>query len=157
MCARSARRMLYVAAVGTLISTLNQAYKSSEVHVSMRMISEGRLLALTSSGIYIGALQLRRSSAAYRAVLSGAELAKIARLLVRIRAQYRHGRTVHNRCAHHWLDYASIFIRYITRPPWKSPFGNYCANTQTWEKRSTLGVYPSHCSHRVNLLYSQHS
>jgi len=98
MCARSARRMLYVAAVGTLISTLNQAYKSSEVHVSMRMISEGRLLALTSSGIYIGALQLRRSSAAYRAVLSGAELAKIARLLVRIRAQYRHGRTVQPLC-----------------------------------------------------------
>jgi len=69
-CARSARRMLYVVAVGTLISTLNQAYKSSEVHVSTRMISGGRLLALTSSGIYISALQLRRSSAAHRAVPS---------------------------------------------------------------------------------------
>lgn len=65
--ARSRRRMLYVVAVGTLISTLNQAYKSSEVHVSARMISGGRLLALTSSGIYIGALHLQRSSAMRRA------------------------------------------------------------------------------------------
>lgn len=107
--------MLYVVAVGTLISTLNQAYKSSEVHVSARMISGGRLLALTSSGIYIGALHLQRSSAMRRA----GENRSLVRAIL----------APETRRAHHWLDYANIFIRYITRPSWRKTLSEITVQT----------------------------
>lgn len=156
-CSRSAQRMLYVVAVGTLISTLNQVYKSSEMHVSTRMISGGRLLALTSR-IYIGAIQLRRSSALHRAAPSRAEPNRRKPYVCsREYAQYRRGSAA-------WLPCPSSvklreYLHKIYYPTAvKEPFRKlHCANTQTCEKRSSLGMYPSRGSHRVNLLYPWHS
>lgn len=137
--AQSRRRMLYVVAVGTLISTLNQAYKSSEVHVSARMISGGRLLALTSSGIYIGALHLQRSSAPRRAMPYDA-MRRAGENRSRSFAQYWHGKpacpsSVRLREYLHKIYYPAVVE--------KGPFGNYCANTRT-----ALEVYPFRGSHR---------
>lgn len=100
--ARPRRRMLCVVAVGTLISTLNQAYKSSGMHVSARMISGGRLLALTSPGI--------RTSVRSTCDAHSAPIRWKSRSLPREIPKCA-------RDAHHRLDSRrpSIFIRYITR------------------------------------------
>lgn len=115
----SSARMLYVVAVGTLISTLNQAYKSSEVHVSTRMISGGRLLALTSSGIYrytpLATTVLVRAHARAHAVGSISPSRRKRSLsrrgntlvLARIRARLhraRYQRSERRLCAHHRLE-----------------------------------------------------
>lgn len=152
--ARSRRSMLYVVAVGTLISTLNQAYKSSEVHVSTRMISGGRLLALTSSGIYrytpLATTALVRART--RRELDFAEPA--GTLVARIRSFSRgYARTSLARalaipalgaqrlCAHHRLETTSFFIRYITRPVVERPFRKLlCKHSRTCERRSALSL-----------------
>jgi len=100
--------------------------------------------------MYIGTLHLRRSSALSRAEPRAKRRAGENRSLV---PACNIG--VETRRAHHRLDYASIFIRYITRLPRKGPFGNYCANTRTCERRSALVVYSSRSSPTgVDPLYS---
>lgn len=120
--ARSRRRMLYVVAVGTLISTLNQAYKSSEVHVSARMISGGRLLALTSSGIY----RCTPLATLIRAMRRAGENRSLVRAI--LNARKRDVPIIGS-------DYANIFIRYITRPSWRKALSEITALTFDWLTR----------------------
>jgi len=144
--ARSRWRMLYVVAVGTLISTLNQAYKSSEVHVSVRMISGGRLLALTSSG-YVSV----HSTCDAHPRCAAREAPSRRKPLARSRAQYRRGNapcpsSVRLREYLHKIYYPAAAER---------PFRKLlCKHSNVRETIGSRAIFISQFSHRVDPLYS---
>lgn len=146
--ARSRWRMLYVVAVGTLISTLNQAYKSSEVHVSARMISGGRLLALTSHPGYISV----HSTCDAHPRCAARKTPSRRKPLARSRVQYRRENALCSSSVRPTLDYLhKIYYSAAAERPFRKLL---CKHSNVRETISPCGIFIPQLFHRVDPLYS---